>query len=273
MSTQPSPLATLRQDLACGVGLLTRLPAHWLLSAAQQRSTAPWPLARSLWCWPLVGALVGGLTGTLGWALQSGLHLAALPATALALAAQTALTGGFHEDGLADLADSYGAHTRPRKLEIMRDSRIGSYGVIALCLSFIVRAGALAALPPTLLVVALALAGMLARAALLWVPACLPPARPDGLARSLSPLPKAAFWLAQGLCAAAYTLWAVWWGHVTVAPVIALVLPAAGTGLAVLCLCHAARKHLGGYTGDVLGATATVAECLALAAITASFAP
>ncbi|MFT8445939.1 adenosylcobinamide-GDP ribazoletransferase, partial [Acetobacter orientalis] len=125
---------TVRQDLASGLGLLTRLPVMGLLSPTQRNSTAAWPLARSLWCWPLVGAGIGAITGGLGYVLQSGLHLSALPAVTLALAAQTALTGSFHEDGLADMADSYGANTRARKLEIMRDSRVGSYGVIALCL-------------------------------------------------------------------------------------------------------------------------------------------
>ncbi|OUJ16230.1 hypothetical protein HK27_05090 [Acetobacter orientalis] len=264
---------TVRQDLASGLGLLTRLPVMGLLSPAQRNSTAAWPLARSLWCWPLVGAGIGAITGGLGYVLQSGLHLATLPAVTLALAAQTALTGGFHEDGLADMADSYGANTRARKLEIMRDSRVGSYGVIALCLSFLVRAGALAALPAATLIPALALAGLLARAALLWVPACLPPARPDGLARSLSPLPKTAFGVAQGITVVAYALWAWWWAGAVAHTALALMLPPAGAALAVLCLSHAAKKHLGGYTGDVLGATATLADCLTLAALTASVHP
>lgn len=272
--TSRTPLTRcLRQDLASGLGLLTRIPTYWLFTARQETHAAPWPLARSMWCWPYLGAAIGLLVGALGWALEAYFSLAPLPTAALMLAAQAALTGCFHEDGLADMADSYGAHTRARKLEIMRDSHVGSYGVAALCLSFLVRGGSLAALPPAALPAACALAGLLARAALLLVPASLAPARADGLARSLNPLPWGAFLVAQGSTLAGYVAWCVWW-HAAFHPgPMPLVLPLAGSLLAVLCLCRAASKQLGGYTGDVLGATAIVAECLALAALSASFRP
>ncbi|KXV69706.1 hypothetical protein AD951_05365 [Acetobacter malorum] len=197
MST-PAPAdsfgARLRLDLACGLSLLTRLPVGWLLSPAQRASTALWPMGRSIWCWPLIGAAIGLLVGTVFWLLRLG-HVAALPAAGLALAFQCVLTGGLHEDGLADMADGCGGATRERRLEIMRDSRIGSYGVMALGLSLLVRASAVAVLPAGVAMLALAVSACLARAVLLVLPASLPPARPDGLARSLNPLPRGSLWV------------------------------------------------------------------------------
>lgn len=343
--TRASPSAErlfsrIRLDLACGIGLLTRLPVEWLLTQHQRAQSAPWPLARSLWCWPLVGGAIGAVTGSVAWGLEA-LHVAALPAAGLALAAQSTLTGAFHEDGLADMADSYGGLTRERKLEIMRDSRIGSYGVLALCLSLLVRAGAVAALPAPTLIAGLALSGTVSRATLLWLPRLLPAARPDGLARSLTPLPRGPFGMAQGLT---LLLAALLMGglisasslpfspldertpvstlagatgdtsldkSVTVPPLSpsrptpdltpatppgttlaegtlqaqtprtneppfwrwaqGLVLTFGVAALAGGLVGRAARKQVGGYTGDVLGTAAIVTECLVLATLTALF--
>lgn len=312
--------ARLRLDVACGLSLLTRLPVGWLLSPAQRASTAPWPMGRSIWCWPLIGAVIGLLVGTVFWLLRLG-HVASLPAAGLALAFQCVLTGGLHEDGLADMADGCGGASRERRLEIMRDSRIGSYGVMALGLSLLVRASAVAALPAGVAVLALAVSACLARAVLLVLPACLPPARPDGLARSLNPLPRGPFWMGLALAGGSVAVLAgkmahalTWtgfdragmiWGQPCAAalsggPVGACVPPdpagrlllSAGGGwlyggealtvvislsavAVALAACAfvgmAARRLLGGYTGDVLGAAAVVTECLVLAGFTALF--
>lgn len=266
-------MARVRLDIACGLSLLTCLPVFWLLSSAQRGSTAPWPIRRSLWCWPVVGAAIGLLVGFLVWLLRLA-HVAPLPAAGLALAAQCVLTGGLHEDGLADLADGCGGTTRQRRLEIMRDSRIGSYGVLALSLSLLVRASAIAALPADTVILALAISGCLARAVLLILPACLPPARPDGLARSLTPIPHGPFWLGLSLTGAILV------GMVGLLAKTAGVLPperlmlhagfvtvGATLGACILGITTA-RKLLGGYTGDVLGAVAVLTECCILAAFT-----
>ncbi|MCP9318978.1 adenosylcobinamide-GDP ribazoletransferase [Acetobacter persici] len=293
----------VRLDVACGLSLLTRLPVNWLLSPAQRASTALWPMGRSIWCWPLIGAGLGGLVGMLFWLLRLS-HMAALPAAGLALAFQCVLTGGLHEDGLADMADGCGGATRERRLEIMRDSRTGSYGVLALCLSLLVRASAVAALPPSMAVLALAVSGCLARVALLVLAACLPPARPDGLARSLSPLPRGPLWL--GLFLAVGCVLGMLWEMIfssaetvdgggirtqgaslatsggelgldsLLVPesltLLHLELVVAGAALmACMLVGGAARRMLGGYTGDVLGAAAVVTECCVLSALTAVF--
>ena len=118
--------------------LLTRLPAGRISGAAPS-------LADAVWAYPIVGVIVGSIgAAVLGGALALG-----LPATIAAVLGITACilaTGGLHEDGLADLADGFGGgRDAARKLEIMRDSRIGSYGTLALILSLVLRVLALSA--------------------------------------------------------------------------------------------------------------------------------
>ena len=111
------------------------------------------------------------------------MHLPPLPAAALAVAATVAVTGALHEDGLADVADGFGGGaTRERKLEIMRDSRIGTYGVCALILSFILRISALTNLgDPALVTAVLVAAHAAARAPIPAFMRLVPAARTDGL--------------------------------------------------------------------------------------------
>src|SRR5258708_18397454 len=124
-------------DLKIGFIFLTRLPF------THQTPIAKGELSQALWTAPVVGAAVG-LLGAGVYGLAQLLHLPPLPAAALAVAATLAVTGGLHEDGLADVADGFGGGaTRERKLEIMHDSRIGAFGVCALILSFILRVSAL----------------------------------------------------------------------------------------------------------------------------------
>src|SRR4029079_4674632 len=138
-------------------------------------------LARALWSAPVVGIVVA-LAGAAVYAVATALHVPPLPAAALAVAATLVLTGGLHEDGLADVADGFGGGgTRERKLEIMRDSRIGSYGVCVLILSFVLRIAALASFGDAgLVAAALVAAHAAARAPIAAFMALVPPARIDG---------------------------------------------------------------------------------------------
>ena len=248
-----SMLARLRADLACGIGLLSRLPTGWLGGA-----DLPWSMQRSIWCWPLVGAGLGG-AGGLAYMGLLWCGLATLPCAAWTVGLQLLLCGGLHEDGLADMADGCGGGTaRARKLEIMRDSRVGSYGVMALAVALLVRVGALAAMPGATALVALPAAGALARAAMVAVLWRLPPARADGLASTLRHLPATA--LVACLCMAGGITAMLLPGMRAVAAV-AVALAASGI------MCRLARWQLGGQTGDVLGATAVVTECAVLTAL------
>ena len=139
-------------------------------------------VARASWALPVAGLLVG-LLGAAVYSIAIGLGLTSGPAAMLALATTILVTGALHEDGLADTADGLGGgRTRERKLEIMRDSRIGTYGACALIISLALRWSALAAIAyPWSVAAALPVAHAAARAgvpAFMWL---VPPARSDGL--------------------------------------------------------------------------------------------
>ena len=234
-------------DLAAAGALLTRLPVG--------RWAAGCDWARCVWAYPLVGALVGGI-GAGVYALARALGLGAPVAAIWTLAALLLVTGGLHEDGLADTADGLGGgRSVERRLAIMRDSRIGSFGALALVLSCALRIAAIAALSPRVAVGTLVASGALGRAAMLLPLLLLRPARADGLGASLAnrPVAAGAAGLTLGAALALAVLPAGWAAG-------ALALAALG-GLGA---AWAARRLLGGYTGDVFGATSVVVECLIL---------
>lgn len=242
---------SLRSDLVSATMLLTRLPVR---GAPTKRA------ADAAWAWPLTGLLVGLPAGLAGM----GVAAANLPgglAAAVALAVAIALTGALHEDGLADCADGFwGGYDRDMRLEIMRDSRIGTFGVLALVLSVLSRWVLLElALAQGNLLGACLVAGVASRAPMAAILRHLPPARTDGLARGTG-RPSAPSVLIGGAFAAA--------ALATQGPVHALF----GAGLAVLAaagVAAVARAKLGGQTGDVLGAVQQVAEIAVLAALVA----
>ena len=145
--------------------------------------SAPLDIDRIAWAAPVAGVAVG-LIGAMVLALTALLGLPPLLRAGLATAALVAATGALHEDGLADVADGFGGGaTRARKLEIMRDSRIGAYGAIAIALALILRVGALAAALDGgfwRAALGLTLVAAVSRAAALTPLALLPPARADG---------------------------------------------------------------------------------------------
>ena len=244
-----------RQDMARACVFLTRLPIRWP-TAAPGEPDGMAALARALRCAPLVGALVGAAGATV-LALAGMLGLPPLAAAGLALAATFAITGGLHEDGLADVADGFGGgQDTARKLAIMRDSYVGSYGVAAIVLSLLLRAGALtalAAVPGG----ALALIGAhaLGRAAMLPVMRGLPPARADGLGHGAGRPTRAAVGTALGLGAGVALL--------TLGPLAGLVGLLVGALLTGV-VARLAVRQVRGYTGDVLGAVEQTVETAVL---------
>lgn len=257
--TTPTSASLVWPDLKLCLVFMTRLPLR-LDDRTQNRS-----LAQACALLPLVGIVVGLAGAAVLW-LTLGVGLPPMAAAATAVTATILLTGALHEDGLADVADGFGGGLgKARKLEIMRDSRIGSYGVIAIGLSLILRVILLADIVSrfeSFWAVAGALIAIhaLGRGILPAVMAILPLARGDGLAaRAERPT--------SGRAAAAFIL----------ALLIALFClgPAAGftaslaAGIAVVFMAWLARRQIGGYTGDVLGASEQVGEIAALAAITA----
>jgi adenosylcobinamide-GDP ribazoletransferase len=248
--TLDAGLRRLATDLKISVLFSTRLPlAHTLAVAGPD-------VARASWTLPLAGTLIGLLGAAAYWFV----HAAGLPplaAAALALAATLLATGCLHEDGLADTADGFGGGTtRERKLEIMRDSRIGSYGACALILSLLLRWSALASLAePAAVAGALIAAHASARATMPLLMCLVPQARADGLAADAGSPPRASV-VAAGLLAA-IALGLGLGRTAAVAALLLLVLAAAF--MAWLC-----RRQIGGQTGDVLGALEQVGEVLVL---------
>jgi adenosylcobinamide-GDP ribazoletransferase len=195
-------------------------------------------------------------------------------AAALSVAAMTLVTGAFHEDGLADTADGFGGGATPeRRLAIMRDSLIGSYGGCALALAFALRIGALATLAermtPAQAAVAVLIVAALSRTAGLMPLALLRPARADGAARAVGQPSRAALWLAGALAAATTALLGLCAGL----PVSGLALMLALPVLAGWALARLAHRLIGGQTGDVAGATQQVAEILAMLGLAACVPP
>ncbi len=247
--------AALAHDVAAAFGLLTRLPVPVDGARAVARG------ARGAWAFPLVGAVLGLVTaGVATGALAVG--LGPMPAAIAAVGVGIMLTGALHEDGLADTADGFwGGWTAERRLEIMKDSRIGAYGVIALVLAVSMKVALVADLIAAgQQVTGLVVAACGARAAMVAVWAALPPARPDGLARSMG-RPGAGTAIAAILVAL---------------PVFALLSPAAmfwSGGAAALgagLVARSAARRIGGQTGDVLGAVQQVSEIAILAAVAAT---
>ena len=249
------PVHAWRADLACGFGLLTRLPVGWLVPPGM-----PYRPGRAVWTYPLAGLVVGGVTAGALW-IARRMGVPPLPAAAWSVAAAVLFTGGLHEDGLADTADGFGGGgTVERRLEIMRDSRIGSYGAVALVLSLGVRVTAIAALPPHRVWASLLVAGALSRASMLPVLALLPPARADGLGRMVGRVPK---WApaAGSVVAVAVALACL--------PPIAAAVALAVTALVALAVAALAHRWIRGQTGDVLGACCGLADCVLLTLLAA----
>lgn len=243
-------------DLRIAASFVTILPV------ASSKPTGDGAVARATWALPVAGLLVG-LAGAAAYAIASRLGLTPGPAALLALATTVLVTGALHEDGLADTADGLGGgRTRERKLEIMRDSRIGSYGVCALILSFGLRWSALAAIAnPWAVALALCAAHAAARAGVPALMSLVPPARPDGLSASAGSPPGRSVAIAFAVGALALAL-ALGPGKALVGLIL--------LSLAGLILARLAVRQIGGQTGDILGAYEQIGEILILL-VAASF--
>ncbi|MDF1483729.1 adenosylcobinamide-GDP ribazoletransferase [Ramlibacter sp. H39-3-26] len=256
--------------------MLTRFARHWL--TALQFFTRV-PVAGRLGAWvgygpaqlrasaahfPSIGWLAAAAAGAAYFALHRGLAgnpFAPLAAAVACTIATVLLTGGFHEDGLADVADGLGGSAdRDRALEIMKDSRIGAFGAMALALALLAKVALLAALGahgagPAL--VALAGAHVLSRFWPLLLMRTL--AHVGDSARSKSKP------LADGISGPALGVALLWCFPLAalVLPAVAamfLIVPAITSGIALLWLRRLFVRRLGGFTGDCLGATQQVCE-------------
>ena len=243
------------QTFFSAVQFLTRLPVPaWT-------GWEPGRLDRAAPYFPLVGGVVGALCGSV-FLLASALF-APVVAALLALGAGILLTGALHEDGLADFADALGTRDPAQALAIMKDSRIGTFGVLALGLVLGLKAAALAAMPPLFGAAALVGAHGLGRAWLHPTIKALDYARAANEAK-VAPISRAA---GQGE-RARVALFAL----LTLAPAVAVAalaepprllgcaLGLLAAALAALATFRAMRSRLGGWTGDSLGAQEQMTE-------------
>jgi adenosylcobinamide-GDP ribazoletransferase len=214
--------------------------------------------AQMAWAIPIAGAIVG-LIGALVYALVRALGLAPVPSAALSLVATMLTTGCLHEDGLADAADGFGGGgSRDEKLEIMHDSRVGTYGTCALILSVLLRTSAIASIATPALVTPVLIAAHAASRATMPISMWLvPPARADGLSAAAGSASPRSVGIAGALGIAALVL--VF--GVTAGVVLTVLLLLVIGGMARLCI-----KQIGGQTGDVLGALEQVSEIIILLA-------
>lgn len=258
----PTDWAQWHRDLRECLIFLTRLPVSRLPD-----SNAP-SLAAAMRAFGLAGAVVGLASAViLGAALWCGLN--SVIASLLAVATATIMTGALHEDGLADVADGFGGGaTTASKLEIMRDSRIGAFGVLALIVAVAEKIFALASvidnstgLAPLLLVIAIAIQSRAFTGVLMHI---LPNARSDG--RSADAGRPTRSTINQLVASSALiSLPLVWWAAGLWAMTITVVISAlALAGFARLC-----RRQIGGQTGDCLGAMQQIIEVVQLLTLAA----
>ncbi|MGF1592330.1 MAG: adenosylcobinamide-GDP ribazoletransferase [Kiloniellaceae bacterium] len=253
-----------RGDFAAAARLLTRLPLGTAGGGPAEPPGDP-SAGHPARCYPLVGAGIGALAA-LAYGLAAWLALPPFAAALAALATAILVTGALHEDGLADVADGFGGgRDAARKLAIMRDSRIGTYGVLALALVLAARGGSLAAIAePAAVAAALVAAHTVSRAGLAGLMWALPPARSDGLGAATGRPGGADALVALAIGTAAAFLLLDFTVAVTA-------LLAAATLQAVLAL--QARRQIGGATGDVLGAAQQLGEAAVLLVICAGATP
>ena len=237
--------------LRLAFGFLTRLPVGGRNVSA--------PLAQAAASFPIVGAVVGLLAG-LVYLIAHGLGTGPWLAACLAVGAAILITGALHEDGLADVADGFGGGAdRESKLDIMRDSRIGSYGVIILVLFIAARIGALAGIGnPYEVLATLIAAGAVSRAVLVVAMRMMPRARSDGLGADAGTPAFDSTIMALGIAALLTLVLLLPWTWV-----LALILAAAAAAIVI----YVAGRQIGGQTGDVLGAMQQATEIAVLIAV------
>ena len=233
-------------SMLAAVQFLTRIPIR-LRREPNIATSVPW--------FPVVGALIGA---TVGGAAAGLWHVVPpLVAAAVAVALGMLVTGAFHEDGLADVADAFaGGNTVERRLEILKDSRHGSYGVAALCASIVIRIVSLGSIPGPLQMFTVSIAAnAAARGAAVGLMGVARPVTNQGLGADYgqaTTVLRATLGVVLGLvlATAAVGRW--------VLPLVAVVL------VSIVVVRWLAIRKIGGISGDVLGTCEQVAECVCL---------
>jgi adenosylcobinamide-GDP ribazoletransferase len=251
----------LLTETARAVSFLSRLPVPDRYFTGHDGS-----LSRTVAAFPLAGLIIALPSALLVLILASASAATVLIAI-VSITVQVMLTGALHEDGLSDTADGFGGgRTREKVLAIMKDSRIGTYGALALILSITLRVAALSilidALPPLAAGLSWLAAAVLSRTLMVWHWSSLPPARADGVAASAG-APDIDATRTALILGGAITLIL----SLTALPFHAWFLAAAVSLSGVAVFTRHCRKRIGGHTGDTIGATQQVCESAFLATL------
>lgn len=229
-------------DLYSGITFFSRLPFYRLY-----QKELPFSFARAIWAWPFIAIFLGGIEGSF-LNLLCWTHLDPWIIAFTTLGFHLLLTGGLHEDGLADCADGFGGgHIPSQKLSIMKDSRLGSYGTLSLFIILGIQISAIACLiknQQSFLIIFI-ITAVLSRSAMLCPLFILKPARSNGIASTLDHIPLSAY----------YT-------HITITLLICfLLLPwqiacyyLIVTLIISSCMSFIIYQQIKGYNGDSLGA-------------------
>ncbi len=228
------------------VQFLTRLPVTVDYTPERLEATPRW--------YPAVGVLIGAMVAVIWWG--SALIWSPVVAAVVCTTASVLITGAFHEDGFADACDGLGGgQTRARVLEIMRDSRLGTYGTLGVGLMVGGKIAVLAALPPHAVPLVLVAGHAASRASAVWVIATSSYLRDHGTGK-----PVANGIDRHGLAVIGWTLGGVAVALLMAVPVWALLCGALGLAAGHYAMRRRFERRLGGYTGDCLGAVQQCSE-------------
>ncbi len=241
-------------DIPLALVLLTRLPLPRLPENTFARQ------ASAAWAFPVVGLTIGLLACAVGWATMA-LNLPAMVSAVFLVAVLIMTTGAMHEDGLADTVDGlWGGFTPERRLEIMKDSHIGAYGVLALIFTQLIRIALIATLLTASAYAVILAACILSRAVMPVLMNALPNARNSGLSHSVGGPRGATVAAGFGLALLGAVLLM---GAAAIPPTLV-------AALVVAVLAGVAKAKIGGQTGDILGASQQLAELTFMTAVVAT---
>ena len=237
--------------LLAALQFLTRVPIRLKKEPSLNATVAWFPLAGAI-----IGAAVGGAAAGLWHVVPP------LVAGAVGIAVGLLITGAFHEDGLGDIADAFGGGwTVERRLEILKDSRQGTYGVAAICTSIVIRVVAMGSLPgPWAMFTAAVAAHTMGRVAAVGMAGTMKLATHSGLGADYGRSTTRLRAIVSVICGTALTAVVVGWWELSLAVAALGAVVATGT---------LAKRKIGGISGDVLGATEQMAEILCLVVLTA----
>ncbi len=247
MNNSRSRIQIVIEDIYAAFMLLTRIPVNW----QKISPNTPPNLNRCLWVYPVVGVVVS-LIGAIIYLGTQALDIPQMTSILLSLSAMIITTGAFHEDGLADTMDGFGGGASPeKKLEIMRDSRIGTYGGLALIISIGLKVTGLSALSAGNVVSALLVGATVSRLMIIFTLMMLPPARKKSLSvEAGKPSTKSV------IVASTITILVC----LTLQDIITIIYVLSAAIVSTAMFCRLSYKQVGGYSGDILGSTQQISE-------------